>query len=382
MTSKDGQQVTGLGQPQFTIHLRNSTDSDNVHAYVTGTDIQHDNLFLLRADGKTAYHPANPSSDGAPLAHDCAIKLGASGSNVPISIPHLRGARIYFAIGKLVFTLNKGDGRAALVEPSPFDLDSKNHDVRWSFTEFTWNTENLYANISFQDFVGLPISLTLKPTSGNTQHVAGLPADGVSNVCKRLEHVGFDTEDWAKLVMKSKNGQYLRAITPYNGMKLYSGLFRGYYDKYVNEVWQKYEKQALLVDTAAPGKLKGHVEDGVLKIGSESFAKPSTADIFGLNSGPFENTGSELRKEIIPLLGAAFNRSTLLRDNETPDPDGQKDYYQAKVTNYYAKIVHEVLPDGRGYAFAYDVKPPGTKDQSGRVKATHPESLVVTVGGH
>ncbi|CAO2653954.1 Nn.00g106870.m01.CDS01 [Neocucurbitaria sp. VM-36] len=382
MAAHNEQHVLDTDQSRFTIHLRNSTNADNVHAYVTGTDIQRGHLFLLRADGKTPYYPANPSSNGSPLAHDCAIKLGAPGSTTSATIPHLENARIYFVIGKLVFALNQGEGAPALVEPSPFDLNSKNHDAKWSFAEFTWNAENMYANISFQDFVGLPIALTLK-SGDKTQHVAGLPAGGVSDVCKKLEHVGNDHSDWAKLVMKSQNGDYLRAITPYNGMKLYPGLFKGYYDKYVDKVWQKYQNQTLLVNTAAPGKLKGHVENGVLKVGGESFKKPSTADIFGNNSGPFANEGSDERKAIVPLLCAGFVRSTLLSDHETPDPDGRQDYYKDKVTDHYAKIVHEVLPDGRGYAFAYDdVKPKGAKDQSGRVKSQNPDTLIVAVGGH
>ncbi|KAJ4374944.1 hypothetical protein N0V83_002022 [Neocucurbitaria cava] len=382
MAAQNEQQVLDTNQTHFTIHLQNTTQADNVHAYVKGIDIQRGDLFLLRADGKTPYYPANPPSDGAPLAHDCAIKLGPPGSTTPVTIPHLESGRIYFVIGKLVFALNHGDSAPALVEPSPFDLASKNHDVKWSFTEFTWNSENMYANISFQDFVGLPIGLTLK-SGDKTQHVAGLPAGGVSTICKKLEHVAVDHADWAKLVMKTQNGDYLRAITPYNGMTLHPGLFDDYYDKYVDSVWQKYKDQTLLVNTAAAGKLKGHVEDGKLKIGGETFAKPSTADIFSNNSGPFLNQGSDQRKAIIPLLCAGFIRSTLLSDHETPDPDGRQDYYKAKVTDYYAKIVHNVLPDGKGYAFAYDdVKPEGAKDQSGRVQASNPDNLIVTVGGH
>ncbi|KAJ4303173.1 hypothetical protein N0V90_002066 [Kalmusia sp. IMI 367209] len=382
MSFENNQEVMDEEQAAFQIHLRNTIGADNVHAYVTGTDIQRGHLFFLRADGKTPYYPKNPPSDGAPLEHDCAIKLGSSNSATPITIPHLKSGRIYFVVGKLIFSLNHDEGGPALVTPSPFELGTKNHNVKWSFAEFTWNADNLYANISFQDYVGLPIALTLKTTSGNTQHVAGLPANGVSTVCKRLEHVDHDHADWAKLVMKSSQGEYLRAITPFNGMQLQPGLFDGYYEKYVDKVWEKYKDTPLLVNTAAPGKLKGHVVNEVLKVGGETFTKPSTADIFGNNSGPFANEGSQERKDIIPLLCAAFNRSTLLEDHETPDPNGRQDYYKATTTNYYAKIIHDVLPDGRGYAFAYDdVKPAGAKDQSGRVQSSSPKLLIMTVGG-
>lgn len=382
METPNNQQVLDVDQARFHIQLHNSVNADNVHAYVTGTGLQRGTLFFLRADGKTPYYPANPSSPGTPLAHDCAIKLGNAGSSAKVTVPHLKSARIYFVIGKLHFSLNPGGDGPALVQPSP--TDSENHDVNWSFAEFTWDLDRMYANISFVDFVGLPIALTLKTTSGGTQHVAGLPADGIAAVCKKLEHVG-ENSDWAKLVMKTKQGHYLRAISPNNGMVLHPGLFKGYYEKYVDNVWQKYQDTVLLVNTPGPGKLKGHVRNGELNVSGNSFIKPSTSDIFNNDGGPFAlgPNASEERKEIVPRLCAGFNRSTLLDDNETPDPDGRQDYYKTAVTNYYAKIVHEVTPDGRGYAFPYDdVKPDGGKDQSGSVVSGDPKSLIITVGGH
>jgi len=383
METQNNQQVLDVDQARFPIHLRNSTKADNVHAYVTGTDLQRGTLFFLCADGKTPYYPENPSSPETPLAHDCAIKLGKPGSTTPVTIPHLDSARVYFVVGKLHFTLNPGDSGPALVQPSP--TDSENRDVNWGFAEFTWDLERLYANISFVDFVGLPVALALKIASGGTQHVSGLPTDGAATVCKKLEHVSSDHGDWAKLVMKSKQGDYLRAISPNNGMVLHPKLFDGYYEKYVDNVWQKYQDTVLLVNTPGHGKLRGHVRNRELNVDGESFTKPSTSDIFSCDGGPFMFAPSAPaeRKAIVPCLCAGFNRSTLLDNHETPDPNGRQDYYKHAVTNHYSKIVHEVTSDGRGYAFPYDdVRPDGANDQSGSVVSHHPELLTITVGGH
>ncbi|RDW58664.1 hypothetical protein BP6252_13140 [Coleophoma cylindrospora] len=374
-------------ETHFQIALRNNTSSDQAHAYVTGTSISRNALFFLLADGKTAYYPPNPANPGAPLGHDCAIKLGSPGSTTHVRVPHLEGARIYFAIGKLVFRLDPGSGSGpALVEPSETNPQDPNYDVKFGFAEFTWNSTQLFANISFVDFVGLPISLTLKTASGNEQHVSGIPSDGLDTICKKLQSVDSDGQDWAKLAIKSRSGEYLRALSPYQAMILHPQLFNGYYKDYVDKVWHKYQHEKLLVNTQAPfGVLSGHVHGGELKFGNESFHKPSTADIFSCSTGPFHNptSGNAERLAIIPRLCAGFNRSTLLADDKTPDPDGSKDYYNNAVTNHYAKIVHEVTSDGKGYAFPYDdVKPDGGKDQSGKVSTGHPQSLVVTVGGH
>ena len=81
-------------------------------------------------------------------------------------------------------------------------------------------------------------------------------------------------------------------------------------------------------------------------------------------------------------ISAAFNRSTLLNSGVHPDSDTVASYYQNATTNHYAKILHSVNPDGRGYAFPYDdVGPAGGADQSGSVSAGNPGVLTVTLGG-
>ena len=109
----------------------------------------------------------------------------------------------------------------------------------------------MFANISFVDFVGLPVALTLKSANGHEQHVTGIPSDGLDTICKRLEGVDAGGKDWAKLAIKSKSGEYLRALSPYQAMVLDSQLFKKYYKDYVDKVWHKYQDEKLLVNTQA-----------------------------------------------------------------------------------------------------------------------------------
>ena len=366
------------------VGLVNNTGSDTVYAYVNGQAIDNGNaLMLLEADGQTPYYPSSPSSTNQPVPVNCAIPLNASGGAAKqITIPHLAGARLWFSIGSpLTFQLNPGP---ALVEPSVTNPSDPNIGQLWDFAELTYNSSQLFANISMVDFVCIPIGLSLTDSSGGQQSAAGLPNGGLDTVCSGLSaQAGADGQGWDQLIVTS-NGQNLRALSPTNGIVMNSGLFSGYYDGYVGQVWQQYESATLSVDTQASyGTVTGQVSGGALTFsGVGSFSQPSAADIFGCNSGPFSPAGlSAEMLAILPRLAAAFNRSTLLTDSSQPDGENPADYYANATTNHYARIVHATAQDHRGYAFPYDdVAPTGGTDQSGAVSSGSPSLLTVTLG--
>jgi len=113
--------------------------------------------------------------------------------------------------------------------------------------------------------------------------------------------------------------------------------------------------------------------------GIDSFAKPSTRDIFSCSTSPFASIGGELGL-LTARISAGFNRSTLLREDVHPNDEKVCDYYKHPITNHYARLVHEANLDGRGYAFLYnDVS--GEKDvyQSGFVNE-NPKQFIVAIG--
>lgn len=363
--------------------LVNRSGSNNAYAYITGQAIDNNNaLFLLQSDGKTAYYPTSPSTTLFALAQDCAIPLGPSGGKKTITIPHIAGGRLWFVCGgKLTFYLNPGP---ALVEPSPSNPSDPNYNLVWDFCEFTWNSAQLYVNITFVDFVSLPIALSLKTTTGETKSVTGLPAHGLNAVCRALEAQNAkDNAGWDKLII-TNNGRNLRAVSPNIGIILNSGLFSNYYDPYVAQVWSKYAHTTLTVDTqGSAGNLTAKVSNNNLTFSETiSYSQPSTADIFSNSSGAFAVSGDSTKDAITARLAAAFNRSTLLIDPNQPDGEQVATYYQNAVTNHYARICHETTLGGRGYAFPYDdVAPSNGADQSGSVFDSSPKLLKVTLGG-
>ena len=364
------------------IALQNQTSSSTVYAYITGQAINNNYaLFLLQSDGKTAYYPSSPSSTGQPLAKNCAIQLGGPGTSVTVTIPQIAGGRIWFSVGKtLTFLLNPGPG---LVEPSVTNPSDPNINTSWDFCEFTFNSSQLFANISYVDFVSLPISLTLLNNSGGTQHVSGLPSNGLATICSGLQaQTNADGAGWSSLIVKS-GGQNLRALSPNDGIIINSSLFSGYYQPYVNQVWSKYTSTGLSIDTQAQwGTVTGKVTNNQLTFpGVGSYAQPSAANIFSCSTGPFAGGSAEMGA-LTARLTAAFNRSTLLTDSDQPDNENPANYYKTSPTNHYSRIVHAANLDGRGYAFPYDdVGPSGGVDQSGAVSDGSPKLLTVAVGG-
>jgi hypothetical protein len=361
------------------ITLKNNTNSANVYAYITGQAIDNNYaLYLLQADGQTPYYPTSPPSVGSSLQMNCAVALGAPGNAINVTIPHIAGGRIWFSVDSLLkFLLNPGP---ALVEPSVTNPSDPNINTSWAFAEFTFNDSQLYANVSFVDFVSLPISMSLTNASGATQTVYGLPANGLSSICSQLrDQTARDgNQGWANLIVPDSSGQPLRALSPNNGMLLRPNDFQNYYDGYVNAVLARYQQSSFTLQTNT--SYSGGTTGSTLQVGKQTFQRPNTADIFSSNSGPFATGADGERNTIIPTLAAAFNRSTLLVTDQLPSP--LSTFYQDPVTNHYSRIVHGVVINGKGYAFPYDDVPPSDgNDQSGYVSDGAPSNLTLTIGG-
>ncbi|CAK7202422.1 hypothetical protein SEUCBS139899_005145 [Sporothrix eucalyptigena] len=378
------------------IALQNNTTSTNLYAYVTGLDINNNNaVWMLESDGVTSYYPANPSSNQQPLQADVSIVVGGPGSVRTVTIPQLAGARIWFSQDSpLTFLLNQGASGPGLVEPSVTNTADPNYALRWDFCEFTFNTTELFANITYVDFVSIPVALELTSTDGSaTQTVAGLPSNGLSTICEALQaQQKVDCAGWDQLVVQISSStagtSFLRALSPYNGMVMNSSLFANYFDPYVAQVWSKYQTMSVSVDTQAEwGTVTGQVDSSsnLTFSGVGSFPKPTTGDIFSCSTGAFAaySTNTDEMGNLTARLAAALNRTTLL--NYPSQPDGvpsASDYYQTTITNHYARIVHAANIDGRGYAFPYDdVAPTGGADQSGAVASGAPSLFTVYIGG-
>ncbi|QIB42507.1 glycoside hydrolase family 64 protein [Streptomyces aureoverticillatus] len=365
--------------------LQNKSLPGQVRAYVTGHEPGTDRWLLLKPDGGV-YRPESPSAPQTPLPVDCAIPLGAAGSAPKVlTLPQMFGARVYFVRDdKLDFFLNPGP---SLVEPAFATKEDANYGRTWSFCEFTFNSTQLYANISYVDLVtALPIGLTLE---GDAKHtVAPLPDGAVDKIAADLvAQAGRDGQPWDKLVIRGDGG-VLRVISPQNLMAPHFGdpskmPFRDYFNDYIDQVWNKYRSTDLRIDLqGGRGVRVGRVSGDTLTFeGGHTFTKPTSKDIFTCNHGPFTNNpgDSDDKKGLLARLAAGFNRSIMLTHPSQPNGTTAGDYYRGDVTNHWSRVVHANSPIG--YAFPYDdVRPDGQPDVSGAAHDGNPRRFTVSVG--
>ncbi|KAH4059335.1 hypothetical protein HBI25_106210 [Parastagonospora nodorum] len=381
------QQVLAEAAPgTLRLALQNKSNSGDVYAYITGLALERNNTPLfVQADGQSIYYPTAPSDIQQPLQADVAIPLGAPGNTVNVTIPKIAGGRIWFSIdAKLTFLLNPGP---AVVEPSVTNPSDPNYNLNWTFCEFTYNDAQLFANISYVDFVSIPVALSLTNAQGNTQTVPGMGPDGFNTLVNELRAQSQrDGRPWNQLIYEA-NGRPLRILSPNNLLVGNGAAWDGYWDAYINAVWDKYRNEDITINTqAAAGNLTGRVQGNELQLGEAgSFNAPSARDIFTCSTGPFATGSNQARNAVIPRLAAAFNRSILLNTpgNQFPNGSNPSQYYKdLETTNHYSRLVHSVQKDGRGYAFPYDdVVPDGGQDVAGTVFDGNPTLFTIAVGG-
>jgi hypothetical protein len=271
---------------QLPLALVNNLSGGAVNAYVTGLDASN-HLVMLQPDGTFYYPSANPSSGvPQPVTVNCAIPLGAQGSTTHITIPgYISAARVWFAEGNLEFftVYSAGTGGPALVEPSSVNPSDPSAGVNWGFVELT-NTEQggLYANISYVDFVGLPLGMRLDCADGPTQIAKGLMSNAVSSICSELKAQGQrDGQPWGDLCMVNSAGVPLRVIAPSDYVASNPSAFSDYWTDYLEQVWSHYTDNELTINTqAAAGQVKCGVTNGQITCAGDNrgYAQPNALD--------------------------------------------------------------------------------------------------------
>jgi hypothetical protein len=368
----------------------NNLGSDNVNAYITGLD-SSGQVVMVTANG-AFYYIASPGTTTPQLiTANVAIPLAAQGQTTQVTIPdYISSARVWFADGTLDFYVVDTQYGPGLVEPTSVNPNDPSADVNWGFVELTFNAEyGLFANLSFVDFVGLPLGMELQTSSSGTQSALGMPADAVSQVCNLLKgKASEDGQPWDQLCVTDDSGNLIRVVAPSTLISTDGNAFSSYWDDYINQVWQQYTSQQLTINTQAGAGNVACTSDGntITCAGDNSgYTKPSAADIFGCNSGPFAiaQSDNDVHQAVVPRICAAIHRATLDQAGGNVQPAlPPSAYYQSDVNNWYSAFVHQVEAEGKGYAFPYDdVAPNDNENVSGSVAAGDPTLLTVFIGG-
>jgi hypothetical protein len=184
-------------------------------------------------------------------------------------------------------------------------------------------------------------------------------------------------------------GEVIRVISPGNLVAQEPTAFDGIFDDYVNHVYAHYSFADLTIITQTDyGNVTCRVlDDDQFHCDGDNrgYPKPSAADIFGCNSGPFAimKGDNAVHYAIVPRLCAAFNRATLLLPGGDQQPGPRPPtFYTAAPNNWYSAFTHQLEVGGGGYAFSYDdVELSHADSAAGLLASMNPEELVIYVGG-
>jgi hypothetical protein len=324
-----------------TIRNRSGRFADgDLFFYIVGTNLATGEQGFVRPDG--TFTAAALSDNGADGFADLSIPFAAGGETTT-ALPQLSG-RIYVSAGeKLRFkVVADGAGKPALQFPAGWVKTDPSFGVLHDCVEFTLNNAGMFCNTTMVDMFSIPLSIGL---TGAKQQTAGALVPGGRE--KIFAAVKADPA-FAGLVV----GDDLRVIAPGHGIE--AGLFSPtFYDSFISAVFDRYRGQDLGV--VANGKnFTGRVTGDQLAFsgGVKAFAKPSTRDVLFCD-GALAAPNDGVTGPVAAMLGAGFNRSTLLASASQPiaDPDA---FYQEKVTNVYSRAMHDASADGRAYGFAFD----------------------------
>ncbi|MFC9850316.1 beta-1,3-glucanase family protein [Streptomyces prasinus] len=324
--------------PLTIVNNSGSFGNANVHLYVVGN--QDGRQVRLTPDGTLA--PVSLSDNGADGFTDYAISL-AGGGETRLSLPYMSG-RIYVALGrKLKFkAVADGNGAAALQYPAGWVTSDPNYGVLHDCAEFTHNSAGMFCNTTMVDMFSVPMNIRL---TGSKDQSTGVFRDGgrgaVFDALRRVEA-------FSRLVVDDT-----RIIAPGHGLD--AGLFdKDHLAPYIDEVWSTYTGRDLRITTNA-GTFTGRVRGGRFTFDGPaqvSFGKPSTRDVLfcdGALAAPNDGTTGP----VAAVLGAGFNRSTLLSHPDQPVTDASA-FYRTELTNHYSRAVHTATEDGKAYGFAFD----------------------------
>lgn len=380
---KKGKAVNSIPLP---LSFVNNFDGP-INAYLVGR-CPNGAVCFIRGDGSITYPSSGGSGVPVPIPGDSIRIPVQRGQTLNFNLPvPINSARIYFAVGDLQFGMVAtpvGDG---LVQPAPNNPNDPSAGINFGFVELNVDPNGtIYTNVSYVDFVGLVLGMQLQDNNGPTQTARGLRAGSVPAVCDDLRAQSQrDGYPWNRHCMTNSAGQVVRVLSPNSYASVDPNGFANYWNGYVDQVYSKYSSSPLTTRTQW-GNIQCRASGNTMTCGGGDnlvYNKPTAADIWGCNSGPFANTGNDVHKANLAILCAAFHRSTLLLSGGDTQPNlPSSSYYSSAPSNFYSKSVHNHELDGKGYAFPYDDVNPAGENQSGTLASSNPRSLLIWIGGN
>ncbi|OHV26387.1 glycosyl hydrolase [Parafrankia soli] len=294
--------AAGAGLPLTVVNHTYRYANNQIWLYVVGTDLITGRQVYARRDGGLAQ--VSLADNGPDGFADLSIPLVADG-DTQFVVPNGMSGRIYVSTGsKLRFkVVVDGAGNAALQHPAGWVRADPSFGVVHDFVEFTHNDAGMFCNTTAVDMFSVPMAIGLRGSADQT--TGRLAPGGRAAVFDAMRaHPVF-----APLVVDDAGGEGTRVGTVNGGLLRFDG-------------------------------------------GVAPFVRPSTRDVLFCD-GALAAPNDGVTGPVAAVLGAGFNRSTLLTQPAQPatEPAG---FYRDPTTNHYARVLHEHSADGRAYGFAFD----------------------------
>ena len=336
---------------QLPFTITNDTGrTDALYLYVVGTDLGSGRLGYADAGGTFRAWPAgsNPPSP----APDVAINGAGRGGASTIRVPKNFSGRIYFSYGKKVdLRLTPG----GLVQPAPWSPGDPNYNTLLDWSELTYNDSGLFLNSSQVDMFAIPHTVSVTGSDGRRRSTGTPVTNGRQNVIDGLRN----QPGWGGTVVSS-GSTVLRVLSP--GKAAGAGKLSGsYLDGYINSAWDAYRSRTLTVvpfadqpNTRFFGRTSGNdlVFTNTSGARVASFAKPSSSNVWGCD-GTLQAPNDLTVGPIARTLCAGLVRGTLGSVDVQPSTNASQ-FYRNSAPDWYARLIHQNMADGKAYAFAFD----------------------------
>jgi hypothetical protein len=382
-----------------------SAKSSDIYVCIVGTD---------PSSGSYSYLDLNSSSPtfGTLVAFGSytsgVTSMNLSGISMPIAVPAVQSARMYWAIGKDFDSGNFTAGSG----PSASQINDGGADVMFDFVEFDTSTSGSYnINSTNVDMYGITYTMSLTNAAGQNVTV-GLSADRGPMMGKfstipqtQTGNQGGNTSFYPNLMVMGSNGGHLRYLAP--KAAAYGDILSGnhmpltqYLSTYVNNQVFKPNRQFTFYDKFYPGSQNqywGSVDSTgqnmtiysdsgrtqqycTINPPSNAWGNPSFPTNWHQNSAanssmdwgftlignalvPGSANGWGFNSGTDPVLMAlmiSICRGVAHLDNGTTDWVNSANFFKGGADHanfpieYYAQIIHANAPGGLAYAFSYD----------------------------
>ena len=380
----------------FPMQITNNSQYDDTDIYI--------GIIGKRLDGSDIYYNLRSNSASGVTLADLNESVNTlhkvdgdwGYANIFVTLDQIPGNTVYidrsmacrmfigFRSPMYLHAFNNGYAGADLNNPN-----DPNADLRWEIVEFSYdNNDVMFVNTTRVDAFQYPMGIDLY---GNV-------AAGANNAHMRrgdLKSYAATIADWDREFGGTiYNNCKISRITKDNlgpiimqPSKVATVKQSNEFDNYINQIWSAFTGKTLRCNLGERGTWYGRVENGEFVMHFEGnparigrVGKPSTVDVIE-GAGAFA-TGNEEDKATQAQFCGAINRGMIdlnKADNELQDWGERASFFTRNTWNKYVAFFHDAARSHEGYtyAFCYD----DTFDQSSTCATSHPERLVVTIGG-